>query len=112
MSRCLPERFFVLVVLALVLAQCLNAIGAFIRVKPDSRQHGAYRLDAVLHRQLGNDGEVGKAQIVRQLLDGAGFSNVIVRIGARRSGDPFTVLVASAVKARRRGTARRARLRT
>jgi SAM-dependent methyltransferase len=33
-----------------------------------------------------------------QLLKGAGLSHVSVRVGARRTGDPFTVLIASGVK--------------
>lgn len=32
------------------------------------------------------------------LLEGAGLSNVTVSVGARRTGDPFTVLIASGVK--------------
>lgn len=35
---------------------------------------------------------------LRGLLTASGFSDVVVRVGARRSGDPFTVLVASGVK--------------
>lgn len=35
---------------------------------------------------------------LRTLLRQAGFAQATVRVGARRSGDPFTVLVASAVK--------------
>ena len=37
---------------------------------------------------------------LRALLAGAGFSDIVVRVGARRPGDPFTVLVASATKKR------------
>jgi len=37
---------------------------------------------------------------LRQLLKTAGFADAIVRVGARRSADPFTVLIASAVKPR------------
>ena len=36
---------------------------------------------------------------LRRLLEGAGFENVRVTVGARRTGDPFTVLIASGVKA-------------
>jgi ArsR family transcriptional regulator len=40
-----------------------------------------------------------------QLLKGAGLTNVTVSVGARRPGDPFTVLIASATKrALRRGS--------
>jgi ArsR family transcriptional regulator len=35
---------------------------------------------------------------LRGLLGEAGFSDPVVRVGARRSGDPFTVLVASATR--------------
>jgi ArsR family transcriptional regulator len=35
---------------------------------------------------------------LRGLLCGAGFERVQVRVGARRSGDPFTVLIATGVK--------------
>ena len=36
---------------------------------------------------------------LRRLLEGAGFEHVRVTVGARRTGDPFTVLIASGVKA-------------
>jgi ArsR family transcriptional regulator len=46
---------------------------------------------------------------LRGLLCGAGFERVQVRVGARRSGDPFTVLIATGVKgAGRAGRAGRA----
>jgi ArsR family transcriptional regulator len=35
---------------------------------------------------------------LEKLLRGAGFSKTIVRVGARRTGDPFTVLIASGTK--------------
>jgi SAM-dependent methyltransferase len=35
---------------------------------------------------------------LRELLGSAGFGNVIVRVGARRPGDPFTVLIAAGTK--------------
>jgi ArsR family transcriptional regulator len=31
---------------------------------------------------------------LHDLLEAAGFSDIVVRVGARRAGDPFTVLVA------------------
>jgi hypothetical protein len=37
---------------------------------------------------------------LKGLLAGAGFADVKVRVGARRTGDPFTVLTASGVKRR------------
>jgi len=36
---------------------------------------------------------------LRGLLDGAGFTDVVVRVGARRQTDPFSVLVAAGTKA-------------
>jgi SAM-dependent methyltransferase len=35
---------------------------------------------------------------LQKLLEGAGLENVRVNVGARRTGDPFTVLVASGTK--------------
>jgi ubiquinone/menaquinone biosynthesis C-methylase UbiE len=35
---------------------------------------------------------------LRRLLTGAGFADVVVRVGARRTGDPFTVLIATGRK--------------
>lgn len=35
---------------------------------------------------------------LRELIRGAGFAKPVVRVGARRTGDPFTVLVASGTK--------------
>ncbi|HET9370632.1 MAG TPA: metalloregulator ArsR/SmtB family transcription factor [Vicinamibacterales bacterium] len=37
-------------------------------------------------------------QVLRSLLEDAGFTRVEIRIGARKSGDPFTVLIASGTK--------------
>ena len=39
---------------------------------------------------------------LQKLLDGAGLSEVKVAVGARRTGDPFTVLIASGTKSGRR----------
>jgi SAM-dependent methyltransferase len=41
---------------------------------------------------------------LRRLLEDAGFADVRVTVGARRTGDPFTVLIASGVKALDEGT--------
>ncbi len=41
-------------------------------------------------------------EALRRLLTSAGLSNVRVEVGARRPGDPFTVLIASGVKTRTR----------
>jgi hypothetical protein len=38
--------------------------------------------------------------MLRDLLAGAGFEDVRVNVGARRAGDPFTVLVAAGTKTR------------
>lgn len=43
---------------------------------------------------------------LRELLEGAGFTDVVVRVGARRAGDPFTVLIA---KGRKQGSGQRAK---
>jgi hypothetical protein len=40
---------------------------------------------------------------LRDLLSGAGFRDVVVNVGARRAGDPFTVLVARGSKTDRAG---------
>jgi ArsR family transcriptional regulator len=42
-------------------------------------------------------------QMLRSLLEGAGFGGVDIRIGARKSGDPFTVLIASGIRPDRAG---------
>ena len=39
---------------------------------------------------------------LRRLLAGAGLTDVKITVGARRTGDPFTVLIASGVKKRRK----------
>jgi ArsR family transcriptional regulator len=39
-----------------------------------------------------------KDDVLRELLASAGFVDVIVRVGARRPGDPFTVLIAAGTK--------------
>ena len=43
---------------------------------------------------------------LRDLLTGAGFHEVVVNVGARRAGDPFTVLVARGCKSGKRHGAR------
>ena len=44
---------------------------------------------------------------LKSLLSGAGFTDLKVTVGARRSGDPFTVLIASGVKPRNTGKQKR-----
>jgi hypothetical protein len=39
---------------------------------------------------------------LKQMIGDAGFSAVEVRVGARKTGDPFTVLVAGGTKAIRK----------
>jgi SAM-dependent methyltransferase len=57
----------------------------------DLRRHDETWVRTTLgDRWLGFDDDELKA-----LITGAGFEDVIVRVGARRSGDPFTVLLAS-----------------
>ena len=43
---------------------------------------------------------------LRELLASAGFGDVLVRVGARRQGDPFTVLIATGTKAGQRPRAK------
>jgi SAM-dependent methyltransferase len=60
----------------------------------DLREHGEeWVKDRLGDRWLGfKDDELGR------LLKGAGLTDVRVNVGARRTGDPFTVIVASGVK--------------
>ncbi|MCC7416385.1 MAG: metalloregulator ArsR/SmtB family transcription factor [Acidobacteria bacterium] len=60
----------------------------------DLRSHGEEWVRAKLgDRRLGfEDGEL------KRLLAAAGLSQVIVSVGARRTGDPFAVLIASGIK--------------
>jgi ArsR family transcriptional regulator len=53
-------------------------------------------------RRLGFDDEE-----LRRLLTGAGLANVKVGVGARKSGDPFTVLIATGTKTHSNARARR-----
>jgi ArsR family transcriptional regulator len=59
----------------------------------DLRRHDEQWVSDLGDRWLGfNDGELAT------LLEGAGFNEIKVTVGARRTGDPFTVLIASGVK--------------
>ena len=60
----------------------------------DLRKHGESWVRAKLGDYwLGfNDAQL------RSLVTGAGFTDVNVRVGARRAGDPFTVLIAAGTK--------------
>jgi ArsR family transcriptional regulator len=60
----------------------------------DLREHGETWVRAKLgDRWLGFD----DARL-HALIAGAGFEHVTVRVGSRRSGDPFTVLIAAGTK--------------
>ena len=79
----------------------------------DLRQHG----ESWVRPQLGDAWLGFSDEELRRLLGSAGFHDVTVRVGTRRSGDPFTVLIAVGTKtaahdrpAAARVTANRARL--
>jgi SAM-dependent methyltransferase len=61
----------------------------------DLREHQ----EAWVRDRLGDRWLGFTAETLRHLLEGAGFSQVKVTVGARRARDPFTVLIASGVKA-------------
>jgi ArsR family transcriptional regulator len=68
----------------------------------DLREHS----EAWVQQKLG-DRWLGFADgTLRDLLTGAGFRDVVVNVGARRAGDPFTVLVAAGAKPGRIGRRR------
>jgi ArsR family transcriptional regulator len=60
----------------------------------DLRQHG----EAWVRPQLGDAWLGFSDDELRRLMGTAGFHDVTVRVGARRSGDPFTVLIAVGTK--------------
>jgi ArsR family transcriptional regulator len=51
-----------------------------------------------VRKRLGDRWQGFSEATLSSLLKGAGLSNVAVSLGARRTGDPFTVLIASGVK--------------
>jgi ArsR family transcriptional regulator len=60
----------------------------------DLRRHDQQWVRAKLgDRWLGFDDEQ-----LRGLIEGAGFEDTTVRVGSRRTGDPFTVLIAGGTK--------------
>jgi SAM-dependent methyltransferase len=66
----------------------------------DLREHGeAWVRERLGDRWLGFSGDE-----LRRLLGEAGLADIKITTGARRTGDPFTVLVASGVKTRRKRT--------
>jgi SAM-dependent methyltransferase len=60
----------------------------------DLREHG----EAWVRERLGDQWLGFTRDGLAALLDGAGLIDVKVNVGARRTGDPFTVLIASGVK--------------
>ena len=60
----------------------------------DLREHS----ESWVRERLGDRWTGFSEEKLRQLLRGAGLENVRVTVGARRTGDPFTVLIASGVK--------------
>ena len=68
--RGLPECLLVLVILALVLLQRLDAFVTLV-VEPSRRDHLPHRLDAVLYAEIRNDAKCPKPQVLCKLLDNA-----------------------------------------
>ena len=68
----------------------------------DLREHG----EAWVQQKLGDRWMGFADRTLRDLLTGAGFHDVVVNVGARRAGDPFTVLVARGCKSGKRHRAR------
>ena len=60
----------------------------------DLREHG----ETWVKTKLGDRWLGFKDTTLRDLIAGAGFTHVVVRAGARRSGDPFTVTIAAGTK--------------
>lgn len=60
----------------------------------DLREHN----ETWVRERLGDRWTGFSEEKLRQLLSGAGLEQIKVTVGARRTGDPFTVLIASAVK--------------
>ncbi|HJR58622.1 MAG TPA: metalloregulator ArsR/SmtB family transcription factor [Vicinamibacterales bacterium] len=60
----------------------------------DLREHG----ETWVRERLGDRWTGFSEETLRRLLAGAGLDQIKVTVGARRTGDPFTVLIASATK--------------
>ena len=60
----------------------------------DLREHG----EAWVRAKLGDRWLGFRDDQLRAMLDEAGFAQIDVRVGARRSGDPFTVLIATGTR--------------
>ncbi len=63
----------------------------------DLREHG----EAWVRPKLGDRWLGFEDARLRALIAGAGFEDVTVRVGSRRAGDPFTVLIAAGTKKKR-----------
>jgi ArsR family transcriptional regulator len=66
----------------------------------DLREHGETWVRAKLGDRWLGFGDDG----LKSLMSDAGFSDVAVRVGARRAGDPFAVLIGVGVRERQRAT--------
>ena len=64
----------------------------------DLREHR----EAWVRERLGDRWPGFSDDELRRLLAGAGLTDIKITTGARRTGDPFTVLIASGVKKRRK----------
>jgi hypothetical protein len=60
----------------------------------DLRAHG----EAWVAETLGDRWQGFADDGLRRLIAGTGFNDVTVRVGARQTGDPFTVLIAGATR--------------
>jgi len=88
---------------AAALAEAVRVVVAGGRVLVlDLRAHD----EAWVKRRLGDRWKGFSDDGLRDLLRAAGLDEVQVRVGARRTGDPFTVLIATGIK-RTAGTGRR-----
>jgi SAM-dependent methyltransferase len=80
---------------ARALAEAARIVGPGGRVLVlDLREHD----QEWVRKRLGDRWQGFSDAALANLLEGAGLSNVAVTVGARRTGDPFTVLIASGLK--------------
>ena len=68
MARGLAKRLLILVILALILPERLDALAALLGVEIATREREPRRLDAVLDAEIGDDREVIDAEVERELL--------------------------------------------
>ena len=71
----------------------------------DLRQHD----EGWVRERLGDRWTGFTDEELGRLLEGAGLTDVKVAVGARRVGDPFTVLIASGTKPSKSGSTRKRR---